>query len=85
MFDESAPALNLTPVDLSEREESVVRLIAWGYSNKEIAARMRLSTKTVETYKARAMEKMNARSRVDLVRYAVRRGWMVDVAGDAVT
>jgi two-component system, NarL family, response regulator NreC len=65
--------------DLSERECEVVRLIALGYSNKEIAARMRVSVKTVETYKSRAMEKLHIRSRVDLVRYAVRRGWLLDL------
>jgi len=63
-------------VDLSEREESVVRLIAHGYSNKEIAARLGISVKSVETYKMRAMEKLALRSRTDLVRYAVHRGWL---------
>ena len=68
---------------LSEREEQVLRLIAWGYSNKEIAARVRLSVKTVETYKTRALEKLGTRSRVGLVRHAVRAGWLVEGgAGD---
>ena len=62
-------------VELSERECEVVRLIALGYSNKEIAARLRLSVKTVETYKARALEKLDLRRRVDLVQYAAKRGW----------
>jgi DNA-binding NarL/FixJ family response regulator len=61
---------------LSERETEVLCLLAWGYSNKEIAARLTLSTKTVETYKARLMEKLEVRSRVDLVRYAIRHGWL---------
>jgi DNA-binding NarL/FixJ family response regulator len=64
---------------LSERETEVLRLIAWGYSNKEIAAHLCLSVKTVETYKARLMEKLHLRSRVDLVRYAVRQGWLQDM------
>ncbi len=62
--------------DLSEREAEVVRLIAQGYSNKEIAAQLALSVKTVETYKARSMEKLGLVSRVDIVRYALQRGWL---------
>jgi DNA-binding NarL/FixJ family response regulator len=62
--------------DLSEREAEVVRLIAAGHSNKEIARRLSLSVKTVETYKARSMEKLGLDSRADLVRYALQRGWL---------
>jgi PAS domain S-box-containing protein len=62
--------------ELSEREVEVVRLITSGYSNKEIAARLNLSVKTVETYKARSMEKLGIRTRVGLVRYAAERGWL---------
>lgn len=65
--------------DLSDREAEVVRLVAAGYSNKEIAGRMTLSVKTVETYKARSMEKLGLRSRVDIVRYALHRGWLQNV------
>jgi len=74
---EAAPA-----VELSEREAEVMRLIALGYSNKEIAARLKLSVKTVETYKTRSMEKLNIRSRVDIVRYAAQRGWLESVRID---
>ena len=63
---------------LSERETEVLRLIAWGYSNKEIAARFDLSVKTVEAHKANAMSKLELRSRIDIVRYAILRGWMLD-------
>jgi DNA-binding NarL/FixJ family response regulator len=62
--------------DLSDREVEVVRLIAAGHSNKEIASRLSLSVKTVETYKARSMEKLGLDSRADLVRYALQRGWL---------
>ena len=62
--------------DLSDREAEVLRLIAWGYSNKEIAAQLHISVKTVETYKTRLMEKLEFRSRVDLVRYALKQGWL---------
>src|SRR4051812_17840377 len=62
--------------DLSEREADVLRMIAQGYSNREIADSLKISTKTVETYKARSMEKLGLKTRVDLVRAAVQRGWL---------
>jgi DNA-binding NarL/FixJ family response regulator len=62
--------------DLSEREAEVVRLIAQGHVTKEIAVRLQLSTRTLETYKARAMEKLGLSSRADIVRYALQRGWL---------
>jgi DNA-binding NarL/FixJ family response regulator len=61
---------------LSERETLVLRLIAHGYSNKEIARQLHLSVKTVETYKARALEKLGISSRVEIVRYAATHGWL---------
>jgi DNA-binding NarL/FixJ family response regulator len=64
--------------NLSDRETEVLRLIALGYSNKEIAAQLDISIKTVETYKARLMEKLDLHSRVDIVRYALRQGLMQD-------
>jgi DNA-binding NarL/FixJ family response regulator len=64
--------------DLSEREAEVLRLIAWGYSNKEIAARMELSVKTVETHKANAMKRLDMHSRIDIVRFALLQGWLQD-------
>lgn len=63
-------------IDLSERETAVLRAIALGYSNKEIGADLKLSVKTVETYKARAAEKLGLRSRVDIVRFAAQKGWL---------
>ncbi|MDQ3754135.1 MAG: response regulator transcription factor [Acidobacteriota bacterium] len=62
--------------DLSKREQEVLRLIAWGYSNKEIAARLELSVKTVEAHKANAMRRLNMHSRIDIVRYALLQGWL---------
>jgi DNA-binding NarL/FixJ family response regulator len=61
---------------LSDREAEVVRLIARGRSNKEIADQLGISAKTVETYKARSLEKLGLRTRADLVRYAIQRGWV---------
>jgi len=63
---------------LSEREADVARQTAAGHSNKVIAAKLELSVKTVETYRARAMEKLGLHSRADLVRYAVQEGWLQD-------
>ena len=62
--------------EVSDRESEVLRLIAWGYSNKEIAARLELSVKTVEAHKSNAMRKLNMRSRIDIVRYAILQGWL---------
>lgn len=64
--------------DLSERETDVLHGVAQGHSNKEIAARCQISVKTVETYKARAMEKLGLRSRTELVRYAAGNGWLAE-------
>jgi DNA-binding NarL/FixJ family response regulator len=66
------------PDELSEREAQSLRMVARGYSNKEIAGRMGLSVKSVETYKARGLEKLGLEGRVDLVRLAVRQGWLTD-------
>jgi DNA-binding NarL/FixJ family response regulator len=63
---------------VSEREAEVLRLIAWGYSNKEIAAHLDISVKTVEAHKANAMKKLNMRGRIDIVRYAVLQDWLTD-------
>ena len=59
---------------LSEREVEVLKLIALGHSNKEIAEMLYLSVKTVETYKARIMEKLDLNSRASLVRFALNQG-----------
>jgi DNA-binding NarL/FixJ family response regulator len=61
---------------LSERERTVLQRIARGFSNKEIAAELGVSVKTVETYKARVAEKLDLRSRTDIVRYAAQQGWL---------
>jgi two-component system, NarL family, response regulator NreC len=63
-------------VTLSERESGVLRLIASGYSNKEIAGRLTLSVKTVEAHKANAMRKLGLKGRIDIVKYAVLQGWL---------
>jgi two-component system response regulator NreC len=56
---------------LSDREREVLQLVALGNTNQQIADRLVLSVKTVETYKARVMEKLGVRGRAALVRYAM--------------
>lgn len=56
---------------LSKREREVMPLVALGYSNKEVAAKLNISTKTVEAHKASIMHKLELTSHVDLVRYAI--------------
>jgi DNA-binding NarL/FixJ family response regulator len=73
--DAASPQAGQT-ADLSGRETDVLRLVACGHSNKEISARLSISVKTVETYKARAMEKLGYRTRVEVVRYAAEKGWL---------
>ena len=62
--------------ELTGREGEVAQLLTRGHINREIAERLDISVKTVETYKARIMEKLGLRSRADLVRYAIRQGWL---------
>jgi two-component system response regulator NreC len=64
--------------ELTNREEQVIRLIAQGYANKEIASQLDISVKTVESHKTNVMEKLELKSRTEIVRYAVRRGWLHD-------
>lgn len=66
----------ITTVTLSDRERDVLRMIAEGLTNKEIAVRLDVSVKTIETYKVRGMQKLDLRGRADIVRYAVTLGWL---------
>ena len=61
---------------LTEREASVLRYSARGLTTKEIAGRLELSAKTVETYKSRAAEKLDLNTRADIVRFASTQGWL---------
>jgi DNA-binding NarL/FixJ family response regulator len=62
--------------ELSDREVEMLRLTAVGHSNKAIAAILGVGVKSVETYKARAMEKRGFANRVELVGYALSQGWL---------
>jgi DNA-binding NarL/FixJ family response regulator len=72
----SRPPVDRSSVDLSERQTEVLQLVAQGYSNREIGGRLKLSIKTVETYKAHSMEKLGLTGRADIVRFALQRGWL---------
>lgn len=58
---------------LSEREQEVLKMVALGHTSAEIAEQLNLSAKTVETYRARGMEKLGLRTRAALVRFALQR------------
>lgn len=62
--------------NLTAREEEVLRLVAWGFLSKEVAARLQISVKTVDAHKANAMTKLGLKSRIDIVRYALLQGWL---------
>ena len=67
------------PIELlSEREIDVLRLLAQGFTSKEIADRLDIGVKTVETYKSRATSKLDLRSRAQIVRFAATQGWLAD-------
>jgi two-component system, NarL family, response regulator NreC len=68
--DGSAETFNL----LSDREKEVLTLIAKGFANKEIAERLVISVKTVETHKSNVMEKLQMKTRPELVEYAIKKG-----------
>ena len=59
---------------LTAREQEVVKLIAEGYSTKQIAEALVISEKTVERHRANILEKLGMHDRVELTRYAIRRG-----------
>jgi two-component system, NarL family, response regulator NreC len=61
---------------LTARETEVLTMVAYGHTNKEIAAVLGIAVKTVETHKTNAMQKLDIGSRADLVRYALAEGWL---------
>lgn len=70
---------NINIPDLTERETEVLKLVALGFTSKEIARRLDVGVKSVETYKARGTEKLGLKSRAELVRYAAAQGWLADL------
>lgn len=77
LLDDMLPKAETSPdvwETLSEREQSVLKLVALGYTSAEIAGQLNLSDKTVETYRARGMEKLGLHNRAALVRFALTKG-----------
>ncbi len=68
--------LGTTSTHLSNREMNVMKLVARGFSNKEISGQLDLSVKTIETYRFRAAEKLGLRSRSAIVKFASSAGWL---------
>ncbi len=64
--------------DLTEREREVIRLVAQGLNNSEIAQRLIISDKTVKTHVSNILSKLDLQDRTQLAIYAIKRGW-VDV------
>ena len=71
-------ARRAAPPPITGRETEVLRLMALGHSNKEIAALLSLSVKTVEVHKTNGMRKLGLAGRTDVVRHALVEGWLVD-------
>lgn len=65
---------------LTDRESDVLRLIALGFTNKEVAGKLGVTAKSVETYKTRASVKLDIHSRARIVQYAILQGWFHDAA-----
>ncbi len=76
--EESMAGVSRAETKISERERTVLKLIAEGRSNKEVANLLHISAKTVETHRARIMSKLELRTVPDLVRYAIKSG-LVDL------
>jgi DNA-binding NarL/FixJ family response regulator len=73
-YEQKASAASLDTYEtLTTREREVLHLAAEGHSNHEIAARLKISPRTVETHRAHLMRKLGLKSQVDLIRYALRR------------
>jgi DNA-binding NarL/FixJ family response regulator len=65
--------------DLTDRESAVLKFVALGYTNKEIARRLDIGVKSVETYKSRGVDKLGLKTRAELVRYASAQGWLSEI------
>ncbi len=62
--------------ELAEREMEVLKSTSMGFTNKEVARQLDIGVKSIETYKARGMEKLGLKTRAELVRYALTQGWL---------
>lgn len=76
LFEDARPLRGGGSGDVTSREREVLTMVAWGHTNKEIAATLGITVKTVESHKTNAMQKLGIGSRADLVRYAMAQGWL---------
>jgi len=65
--------------ELTDREAEVLKFAALGFTNKEIAYKLDVGVKSIETYKARGAEKLGLKTRAELVRYASAQGWLAGI------
>ena len=80
----TSPTAQGKSANLSQRESEVLGLLAHGHTNQEIADRLLLSVKTIETYRARITDKLGLRTRAEFVRYALEIGLLgPETAGPA--
>ncbi len=75
---DSAAAAASAEDPLSDREREVLRLLALGHTNQEIASQLYLSVRTAETHRARIMQKLGLETRAELVRHAIDRGLLAE-------
>lgn len=75
-FDKQSLKGEVKGRSLSERENEILHLVAHGYTNKEIALKLEISVKTVETHKTNSMKKLTLKSRAEIVTYAKSQGWL---------
>jgi DNA-binding NarL/FixJ family response regulator len=84
MFESASSRVGRSPgkavaTELTDRETAVLKFAALGFTNKEIARRLDIGIKSIETYKARGAEKLDLKTRADIVRYAAGQGWLADL------
>lgn len=75
----AGPEGSVNTSGLTDRETEVLKLAALGFTNKEIARQLDIGVKSVETYKARGVERLGLKTRAELVRYASAQGWLASV------
>lgn len=69
---------------LTRREREILHLAAWGYTSQQIASRLQISPRTVETHRAHLLRKLGLRNQVDLVFFAIRHGVLTPDSAEAV-
>lgn len=72
--------MDITPYTLPVREQEVLSLMASGYTNREIALQLQTNVETVAVWRAEAMKKLGLQSRIDVILYAERQGWLGEVS-----